>query len=165
MAYNSLDYIIKRLIVDLYDAKKQIRSLLPRLAEKSTSETLEKSLRDYSELTDSHLKRLSLAAADFDIHLPGKKSKVASTIITETSRLLKQDISYIVDAAALGFIHKITHYYIASYQHLVSLARQKKYSRLVELFQPTLAEEVTFSNQLTDVGLTEIYPQAQDEEF
>jgi ferritin-like metal-binding protein YciE len=85
-------------------------------------------------------------------------------LIEEASELLKEDADpAILDAAMIGAAQRVEHYEISGYGTARTFAEMLGLTEVAELLQHTLDEEKDTDQSLTELAMTSVNVEAQNE--
>jgi ferritin-like metal-binding protein YciE len=85
-------------------------------------------------------------------------------LIKEGSELLKEDADEaILDAALIGAAQRVEHYEIAGYGTARTFAEMLGFTEAAELLQQTLDEEKDTDQSLTELAMTSVNVEAQNQ--
>jgi len=164
MKLESFDSLLQHELQDLYSAEKQLIAALPKMAKKASSEELRNAFEKHLEQTKEQLERLEKIFKDLEL-TPGRhKCKAMEGLIEEGSELLKEDAEpALLDAAMIGAAQRIEHYEIAGYGTTRTFAEMLGHTDIAELLQQTLDEEKETDQLLTELAMTSVNVEAQNQ--
>lgn len=164
MKLDSFDSLLLHELQDLYSAEKQLVEALPKMAKGATSEELKGAFEKHLEQTEGHLERLDKIFKQLE-QSPGRhKCKAMEGLIKEGSDLLKEDADEaILDAALIGAAQRVEHYEIAGYGTARTFAEMLGHTEAAELLQQTLDEEKDTDQSLTELAMTSVNIEAQNQ--
>lgn len=164
MKLDSLDALFLHELQDLHSAEKQLVAALPKMAKKASSEELKNAFQTHLEQTQGHLERLDKILRDLELSAGRHKCKAMEGLINEASELLKEDADEsVLDAAMIGAAQRVEHYEIAGYGTARTYAEMLGHTEAAELLQQTLDEEKETDQLLTELALTSVNVEAQNE--
>lgn len=164
MKLDSFDSLFLHELQDLYSAEKQIIAALPKMAKKASSEELRNAFEKHLEQTKEQAARLEKIFKDLELPPGRHKCKAMEGLIEEGSELLKEDAEpAILDAAMIGAAQRIEHYEIAGYGTARTFAEMLGHTEAAELLQHTLDEEKDTDQLLTELALTSVNVEAQND--
>jgi ferritin-like metal-binding protein YciE len=153
----TMDDLFHALLQDIYAAEKELLNVLPKLAQKSTNETLRMAFRDHEEETGEHVERLERVFEIIGKEPQGKTADARTTdtrttdtrttgamtaISAEAQRVIDTAGDDAVrDAGLLAAAQAAEHYEIARYATLLAWAEHLGEDEIVELLSETLEEE------------------------
>ena len=164
MKLDSFDSLFVHELQDLYSAEKQLIEALPKMANGASSEELKGAFEKHLEQTEGHLERLDKIFKHLE-QSPGRhKCKAMEGLIKEGADLLKEDAEEaILDAALIGAAQRVEHYEIAGYGTARTFAEMLGYTEAAELLQQTLDEEKDTDQSLTELAMTSVNVEAQNQ--
>lgn len=138
---------------DLYSAEKQLVKVLPRMAEKASSDELKNAFKKHAEQTEEHVHRLEQCFEKLGEKASAVECKAMKGIIEEGEDILsqKQD-GELLDAALIGAAQKVEHYEIASYGTVAEWAKTMGQKEVGQLLGQTLEEEEETDKLLTKIA-------------
>jgi ferritin-like metal-binding protein YciE len=164
MKLDSLDALFLHELQDLHSAEKQIVAALPKMAKQAKSDELKNAFQTHLEQTQGHLERLEKIFSDLELSAGRHKCKAMEGLIHEASELLKEDADEaVLDAAMIGAAQRVEHYEIAGYGTARTYAEMLGHTDAAELLQQTLDEEKETDQLLTELALTSVNVEAQNE--
>jgi ferritin-like metal-binding protein YciE len=164
MKLDSLDALFLHELQDLHSAEKQIIAALPKMAKKASSDELKDAFQKHLEQTQGQLERLEKIFTDLELSAGRHKCKAMEGLIEEASELLKEDAEEsVLDAAMIGAAQRVEHYEIAGYGTARTYAEMLGHTEAAELLQQTLDEEKETDQLLTELALTSVNVEAQNE--
>lgn len=138
----------------IYWAEKALIKTFPKLIEKATSEDLISVLEDHLELANEHVERCELAFKIIEKPPRVKKCKVMSCLIKEAQDMVARTKEGMVrDEGIISAVQKIEHFEIAGYGTLCAFAKTLEESKLAELLDQTLNEEIEVDQTLTGIAM------------
>jgi ferritin-like metal-binding protein YciE len=164
MKLDSLDALLLHELQDLYSAEKQIIAALPKMARKASSDELKSAFETHLEQTKGQLERLETIFRDLEVSAGRHKCKAMEGLIEEASELLKEEAEEsVLDAAMIGAAQRVEHYEIAGYGTARTYAEMLGHTEAAELLQQTLDEEKNTDQLLTELAMTSVNVEAQNE--
>ena len=165
MALNSLADLFLHELKDIHNAEKQLLKALPKMAKAATSENLRQAFEEHRDQTEVHVERLDQIFQGLEKSPRGPKCEAMEGLIEEGKKLMEEDSEPAVcDAALICAAQKVEHYEIATYGTLKTFADLLGYEDASELLQMTLDEEKATDERLTELAVSEINIEAEDEE-
>jgi ferritin-like metal-binding protein YciE len=160
----TLQELFEETLKDIYYAEKAILKALPQMAKKATSEDLSAAFTAHVEETEQQVVRLDEIFERLGKKARGKKCPAIDGIIDEAKELMKEATDDTVrDAAMLGAAQAVEHYEISRYGTLKAWAEKLGLDGAAELLGETLDEEKATDQKLTDLAVSEINIDANDE--
>ncbi|HYO25005.1 MAG TPA: ferritin-like domain-containing protein [Lacipirellulaceae bacterium] len=164
MKLDSFDALFLHELQDLYSAEKQLIAALPKMAKKASSEELKGAFEKHLEQTKGQQERLETIFKDLELSTGRHKCKAMEGLIEEASELMKEDAEPgVLDAALIGAAQRVEHYEIAGYGTARTFAEMLGHTDAAQLLQETLDEEKDTDVLLTELALTTINVEAQNE--
>jgi ferritin-like metal-binding protein YciE len=164
MKLDSFDALLLHELQDLYSAEKQLVTALPKMAKGASSAELKQAFETHLEQTKGHVDRLETIFEKLELSAGRHKCKAMEGLIEEGSELLKEDAEEAIrDAALIGAAQRVEHYEIAGYGTARTFAEMLGYTDAAELLQQTLDEEKETDQSLTELALTSVNIEAQNE--
>ncbi len=164
MKLDSMDALFLHELQDLYSAEKQLTSALPKMAKKASSAELKQAFETHLEQTQEHVNRLEQIFEDLQLSAGRHKCKAMEGLIEEGSEILKEGANEAVrDAAMIGAAQRVEHYEIAGYGTARTFAEMLGHSDAAELLQKTLDEEKETDQLLSELALSTVNVEAQND--
>ena len=164
MKLDSMDNLFLHELRDLHSAERQLVTALPKLAKNATSPELKKAFETHLEQTKEHVNRLERIFKDLELTAGRHKCKAMEGLIEEGSELLEEDAEDAVrDAAMIGAAQRVEHYEIAGYGTARTFAEMLGHTDAAELLQKTLDEEKETDQLLSELALTCVNIEAQND--
>jgi ferritin-like metal-binding protein YciE len=127
---------------DLLSMEETFERLLPDVAEEATDERVVRSLQEHLSDTRVQIERLREILCSLDEDSNGKPSAGVEGLGKELRQLPSSGrLDEIGDLVLLGFVARVEHYEIASYEAAIALARALNESQTAELLSESLGEE------------------------
>ena len=140
---------------DMYDGEKRLIHALPKLIDRTSSETLKDELRKQLEQSRGHVSRLREA-----FELMGEPPRrngcnAMEGLLAECECLVAESSKEAIrDSAILAAAQKIEHYKIATYVTLREWAQQLGHAGVSTLLQQNFDEETAGDKTLSHLALT-----------
>lgn len=164
MKLDSIDALFLHELQDLYSAERQLTAALPKMAKKASSAELKQAFETHLEQTEEHVQRLEQIFEKLQLSAGRHKCKAMEGLIEEGSELLKEDaVDSVRDAAMIGAAQRVEHYEIAGYGTARTFAEMLGHADAAELLQKTLDEEKETDQLLSELALTSVNVEAQNE--
>jgi ferritin-like metal-binding protein YciE len=150
---------------DIYYAEKAGVKALPKLAKAATSEQLRGAFEQHAQQTNGQVQRLEQIFEQIGKKAQGKKCEAIEGLVREADSLVKETKkgSKTRDVALIMAVQKMEHYEIASYGSMATLAAQMGQNQVKELLGQTLQEEKDTDEMLTQIALSNVNQEAQQE--
>jgi ferritin-like metal-binding protein YciE len=143
---------------DIYNAERQLRGVLPRLADGASSVELGRALHRRLGETEVRIARLERIFYELQESPRGRKSRGMEALLEEGKALLDRDGDEdVLDAALIGTARRISHFEIAAYTTASAHARAIGHRYATRLLELTLEEEEMADralSHLADGGLS-----------
>lgn len=155
--FNSEETKLKELFIeelrDIYWAEKHLVKALPKLRKACTSQELANAFQDHLAVTEEQVVRVEQTFELLDMAPRAKKCEAMEGLVKEAQGVIEDTDTGTAtrDVALIIAAQKVEHYEIATYGSLVQLAKTMGRDDIAELMQATLNEE-----KETDVLLTEL---------
>jgi ferritin-like metal-binding protein YciE len=148
---------------DIYNAENQLLKALPKMAEAARDPELRQSLLAYSTQTRQQLQRLEQVFEIMDKDPWGEACEAMEGLLGDGEEILAMQYQAepsVLDAGLIAIVQKVKHYEMASYDTLCVWADMMGYRELKQLLQQTLKEEIATHQQITDIALHKVNPEA-----
>lgn len=154
---DSLDAVLEEQIKDLYSAENQLAKALPKMAIAASTETLKTAFKSHLAETKVQIERLQKIAEILEIKPGGKKCKGMEGLLEEGKEAMEENGEEVfVDAAIIAAAQRVEHYEISGYGTARAIAEAVGNTKVVQLLQMTLDEEVAADEKLTQISTSEI---------
>jgi ferritin-like metal-binding protein YciE len=158
---STFDELFQNGLECIYDAEKQLTETLPKMAQAAHSSQLRQAFEQHLKETRNHVQRIEYAFSKLGLNPASKTSIVLQAMRKETEKMIENtEASPIRDAALIMAGTQVEHWEMASYGSLRNFAELMGEQSLVSLMQQTLDEEKKADQKLTQVGASEVNPQA-----
>lgn len=150
---------------DIYWAEKYLTKALPRLRKAATSEELANAFEQHLAVTEAQIERLEQAFEMLEVKARAVKCEGMEGLVKEGERVIEetQKGSSTRDAGLIIAAQKVEHYEIAAYGSLVQLAKTMGRQDVADLLQQTLDEEKQADQLLTELAVSGININAENE--
>jgi ferritin-like metal-binding protein YciE len=153
MELSNLNKLLVDQIKDLYSAETQLIRALPKMAKRAASPELKDAFERHLEETQGHVERLEAVGSELEVKLGGKKCKAMAGLIEEGQEAVAAEGEEpVIDAALIAAAQRVEHYEISAYGSARAMAEQLGQSRVAQLLQQTLDEEVATDEKLTKIA-------------
>ena len=150
---------------DLYSAENQILKALPRMAKKASHPALKRAFQKHEQQTRMQVKRLERICRELGESPRGKKCVGMEGLLQEGKDLIaERPEPDVLDAGMLAAAQHVEHYEMAGYGTARTYARQLGYENQAALLQQTLDEEGETDKLLTQLAMTSINLDAEEDE-
>jgi ferritin-like metal-binding protein YciE len=150
---------------DIYSAEKQLTKSLPKLAKAATSEELANAFENHLAQTEEQIVRVEQVFELLEMTARAKKCEGMAGLIQEGQQAIEDtdEGTATRDAALIISAQKVEHYEIASYGSLVQLAKTIGMNEASDLLQQTLDEEKETDVLLTELAVSSVNINAENE--
>jgi ferritin-like metal-binding protein YciE len=150
---------------DIYWAEKHLMKALPKMAKASTSEELAGAFENHLAQTEQHVNRIEQVFEQLEMAARAKKCEAMEGLVMEAQQAIEDTDKGTAtrDAALIISAQKVEHYEIASYGSLVQLAKTIGLNDSIDLLQQTLDEEKETDVLLTELAVSEVNIDAENE--
>jgi ferritin-like metal-binding protein YciE len=160
----TLNELFEDTLRDIYFAENEILKALPKMAEKATSEDLQKAFTDHAEETKGQVERIKQIFKLLGKKAEGKECHALKGLVKETEELMEEAKSGpVLDAGLIACAQAVEHYEMARYGALSAWAEQLDMEDASELLEETLEEEKAADEKLSGIA-EDIDPQVEDDE-
>jgi ferritin-like metal-binding protein YciE len=150
---------------DVYDAENQIAKALPKMAKEASNEELRAAIEQHLDQTQTQIERLEQIFEELGEKAKGTKCEATKGLLEEAKRMMEEaEDEDVRDAAIIGSAQKVEHYEIAAYGTLRTYAELLGFDEQAELLQETLDEEKETDENLTELAVSCINMEANEEE-
>lgn len=165
MQLTTLQDVFIHILSDVYSAEKQLVTALSKLANEAEHPELVTGFQEHLEQTRGHIDRIDqLVENESDIELINMTCAAMEGLIKEADEIIEcTEKGNVRDAALIAAAQKVEHYEIATYGTLCTLADQLGYDDASDLLAETLEEEKVTDQKLTDIAVSQINLDAEDE--
>ena len=150
---------------DIYSAEKQLTKALPKMAKAATSEELANAFENHLAQTEEQITRVEQVFELMEMTARAKKCEGMAGLILEGQQAIEDtdDGTATRDAALIIAAQKVEHYEIASYGSLLQLAKTIGLDEAVNLLEQTLTEEKETDVLLTELAVSTVNINAENE--
>jgi ferritin-like metal-binding protein YciE len=164
MELDSLKNLYIEELKDLYSAEKQLVKALPKMAKAAKSPMLKQAFTDHLAETEGHVERLEQVCELLGVTPRGKKCAGMEGLIEEAQELIgEKPEPEVLDAGLISKAQHVEHYEIAGYGTVRTYARQLGFADQAELLQETLNEESDTDKKLTELAVTSVNLDAENQ--
>lgn len=150
---------------DIYDAEQQIAKALPKMAKAASNEELRAAFEQHLDQTQTQIERLEQIFEELEEKAKGEKCEATRGLLEEAKKMMEEaEDEDVRDAAMIGSAQKVEHYEIAAYGTLRTYAELLGFDEQAELLQETLDEEKETDENLTELAVTCINMDANEDE-
>jgi ferritin-like metal-binding protein YciE len=148
---------------DIYSAEKQLTKALPKMAKGASNPDLADGFKLHLEETKEHVNRLEKIFEELDASSHGEKCKGMAGLITEGSKLLKEEGEpATIDALLVTAAQRVEHYEMAAYGSAIAFAELLGLESVAKILKQTLAEEEATDKKLTHLAESTISAEAMN---
>ena len=150
---------------DIYWAEKHLTKALPKMRKAATSTELANAFDQHLTVTENHVSRAEQAFELLDMAPRAKKCEAMEGLVREAQEVIDETDSGSAtrDVALIIAAQKVEHYEIATYGSLVQVAKTMGRDDIANLMQQTLDEEKQADQMLTDLAVSGININADNE--
>ena len=150
---------------DIYWAEKHLMKALPKMQKGSTSQELAAAFEDHLKVTEKQVARVEKVFEMLDMTPRAKKCEAMEGLVKEAQNVIEDTDTGTAtrDVALIIAGQKVEHYEIATYGSLVQLAKTMGRDDIAELMQLTLDEEKQADVLLTELAVSGININAENE--
>src|SRR6476469_9038384 len=150
---------------DIYWAEKHLTKALPKMRKAATSNELANAFEQHLTVTENQLDRVEQVFEMLDLAPRAKKCEAMEGLVREAQEVIEDTDkgSATRDVALIIAGQKVEHYEIATYGSLVQLAKTMGRDDIATLLQQTLEEEKQADQTLTDLAVSGININADNE--
>jgi ferritin-like metal-binding protein YciE len=150
---------------DIFWAEKHLTKALPKMARAATSQELRSAFEEHLSVTENQIGRIEEVFEMLEVPSRAKKCDAMEGLVKEAQSII-EDLpkgTMVRDAGLIIAAQKVEHYEIAAYGSLVQLARTMGEHEVAELLQQTLNEEKDTDQLLTELAVSGINLEAEQE--
>ncbi len=150
---------------DIYWAEKHLTKALPKMKKAATSKELALAFEEHLAVTEEQIVRLEQVFEMLDMTPRAKKCDAMEGLVKEAQGVIEDtdDGTATRDVALIIAGQKVEHYEIATYGSLVQLAKTMGNEEMAQLLQLTLDEEKEADQMLTELAMSGINLNAENE--
>ena len=150
---------------DIYWAEKHLVKALPKMAKAATSEELMNAFQNHLAQTEEQIGRVEQVFEVLEMTARAKKCEAMEGLVMEAQQAIEDTDKGTAtrDAALIISAQKVEHYEIASYGSLVQLAKTIGLNDAIDLLQQTLDEEKETDVLLTELAVSTVNINAENE--
>ncbi len=150
---------------DIYWAEKHLTKALPKLKKAATSTELANAFDRHLAVTETQIGRVEKVFELLDVTARAKKCEAMEGLVKEAQGVIEDTDKGTAtrDVALIIAGQKVEHYEIATYGSLVQLAKTMGRDDIADLMQQTLDEEKQADQTLTDLAMSGININADNE--
>lgn len=150
---------------DIYWAEKHLTKALPKMRKACTSQELANAFEEHLTVTQGQIERVEKVFELMEATARAKKCEAMEGLVKEAQGVIEDtdDNSATRDVALIIAAQKVEHYEIATYGSLVQLAKTMGRDDIATLMQQTLDEEKETDALLTELAVSGININAENE--
>jgi ferritin-like metal-binding protein YciE len=153
MGMHTLKDLYIRELEYLFNAERQIKEALPRIAKDALAPELQYIFDRHVQHTERHIKRLEKIFQKLQKAPVERECLGMSSLIAEYDELMSEDISTIIkDWALIEAVKKMEHYDISVYRNVRSYARLLGDTEAVSIFTRSIEEKYHLEDRLSRVA-------------
>jgi ferritin-like metal-binding protein YciE len=163
-AEKTLQDLFEDSLKDIYFAEKKILTALPKMAKAAQSPQLQSAFEKHLTETEGQVERIEQMFELLEMPARGKNCPAILGIVEEGSEIMKEfKGSGAIDAGLVGAAKAVEHYEIVRYTGLKSWAEHLGHSKVAQLLDATLREELKTDETLTRLapGVVEVVAAAE----
>jgi ferritin-like metal-binding protein YciE len=151
---------------DIYWAEKHLTKSLPKFRKATTNQELADAFENHLAQTEEQIARLEEVFEMMDTPARAKKCEGMDGLVREGQQMIEETPkgTSTRDAALIISAQKVEHYEIAAYGSLVQLAKTIGRSDVADILAETLEEEKETDQLLTELAISSINIQADNED-
>lgn len=150
---------------DVYDAENQLLKALPKMAKAADNEELRAAFEQHLDQTQTQIERLEQVFEELGEKAKGVKCEAMKGLLEEAKSMMEDaEDADVRDAAMICAAQKVEHYEIATYGTLRTYAELLGFDEQAELLQETLDEEKETDENLTELAVSCINIEANEDE-
>jgi ferritin-like metal-binding protein YciE len=164
MELDSLKNLYIEELKDLYSAEKQLVKALPKMVRAAKHPELKAAFEEHLEQTKGHVDRLEQVCEMLGVSPRGKKCAGMEGLIEEAQELIGEEPEPdVLDAGLISKAQHVEHYEMAGYGTVRTYAKQLRLAKQLELLQETLDEEGETDKKLTELAVTSVNVDAENQ--
>jgi len=161
MQSTQLMKLFENQLKDMYWAEKALTKAIPKMIKNATSEELIEALENHLSETEEQVNRVEQVFEVLGKKASAKKCEAMEGLIKEAEEIMEEcEEGAMCDAGIIAAGQKVEHYEIASYGTLRQFAETLGLDEAVDLLQATLDEEKAADEKLTEVAVSAVNIQA-----
>lgn len=165
MQSSQLMKLFEEELKDIYWAEKALTKAIPKMIKNATSEELVEALENHLVETEGQVTRLEQVFEMLGKKATAKKCEAMEGLMKEAEEIMDEcEEGAMCDAGIISAAQKVEHYEIATYGTLRQFAETLGLNEAVELLQTTLDEEKAADEKLTEVAVSAVNVEANEEE-
>jgi ferritin-like metal-binding protein YciE len=151
---DSLQRLFEEQLKDLYDAERQVNSVLPKMTRRASHSDVQQAFREHLEATKNQMDRLERIFGELGISDRKRKCRGMEGIIRENDEIV-QEVSDpdVRDAALITAAQRVEHYEVAGYGTARAYAEQLGVDGdISDMLSQSLEEESRTDDRLTRIA-------------
>jgi len=150
---------------DIYWAEKALTKAIPKMIKNATSAELIEALENHLSETEEQVSRAEQVFEALGKKPTAKKCEAIAGLIKEAEEIMDEcEEGAMRDAGIISAAQKVEHYEIASYGTLRQFAETLGLNVAVSLLEQTLEEEKAADKKLTEVAVSAVNIEAEQEQ-
>jgi len=150
---------------DIYWAEKALTKAIPKMSKNATSAELIEALENHLSETEEQISRVEQVFEVLGKKPTAKKCEAIAGLIKEAEEIMEEcEEGPMRDAGIISAAQKIEHYEIATYGTLRQFAETLGLVAIVSLLEQTLEEEKAADKKLTEVAVSAVNIEAEQEQ-
>lgn len=165
MQSSQLMQLFEEELKDIYWAEKALTKAIPKMIKNATSDELTEALENHLKETEEQVKRVEQVFEILGKKANAKKCEAMEGLLKEAEEIMEEcEEGAMRDAGIISAGQKVEHYEIASYGTLRQFAETLGLEDAADLLQTTLDEEKAADQKLTEVAVSAVNVEANEEE-
>ena len=150
---------------DIYYAEKLLMKQMPKMQKACTSDELRSGFEEHLVVTEQQIARIEEVFEMMEVKPRAKKCEAMEGLVKEAQEIISElpKGTSVRDAGLIIAAQKIEHYEIAAYGSLVQLAKTMSLNDVAGVLQETLDEEKAQDQVLTELAVSSINIEAENE--
>lgn len=165
MKHSQLMKLFEDELKDIYWAEKALTKAIPKMIKNASSEELVKALETHLSETEEQVSRVEQVFEVIGKKATAKKCEAMAGLMKEAEEIMEDcEEGPMCDAGIISAAQKVEHYEIASYGTLRQFAETLGLEEAVELLEATLEEEKNADQILSDIAISSVNEEAEEQE-
>lgn len=161
MQIQSLEDLLVNGLQYVYDAEKQLTQNLPKMAQASSTPQLRQAFEQHLKETQEHVQQVEQAFRTLGKQAETKPNNVLQAMGQEVEKMIGMtEASPVRDAALIVAGNQVEHYEMSAYGSLENFAQLLGKQDLAQVFRQILEQEKKADALLTQIGESQVNPQA-----
>jgi ferritin-like metal-binding protein YciE len=164
MQSSQLMELFKMELKDIYWVEKALAKAIPKMIKNAASEELREALENHLEETKEQVKRAEQVFEAAGLKATAKKCEAMEGLIAEANEVIEEcEPGAMCDAGIIAAAQKVEHYEISAYGTLRQFAETLGLAEAADLLEMSLEEEKTADGKLTEVAVSSVNIEAEQE--